>query len=161
MSNGFATYTVHIAHITSHYSWAHGNMMRVLALAAASGVPSIISRGTFGRMLGNRSQSGCEGGAFYTYDAFVEAANASKLRGFCTIGDEDTRRREIGDDIVLIVLQITSTTTTGKPETRWGWICWIIRIWCPPTSCRRVQDLCQCRGAKFRVLIFFKKLNRI
>ncbi|VAH22578.1 unnamed protein product [Triticum turgidum subsp. durum] len=87
----------------------HGSMTRVLALAAAmlaaagigmasgqqAGVPSIISRDTFDYMLGNRSQSGCEGGAFYTYDAFVQAANASKLRGFGTIGDEDTRRREL------------------------------------------------------------------
>ncbi|KAM0914218.1 hypothetical protein ACQ4PT_011656 [Festuca glaucescens] len=64
-----------------------------LASGQQAGVPSIISRNTFDYMLSNRSQTGCQGGAFYTYDAFLEAANATKFRGFGTMGDEAGARR--------------------------------------------------------------------
>lgn len=54
---------------------------------------SIIKQETFDSMLSGRGQAGCEGGAFYTYDAFVEAA--SNFSGFGTTGDEETRKREL------------------------------------------------------------------
>lgn len=40
-----------------------------------AGVPSIITREKFDAMLSNRSKGSCEGGAFYTYDAFVKATS--------------------------------------------------------------------------------------
>ena len=97
--------------------------LAVLALAGAAlfaaagtasaqqlaGVPSIISRGTFDYMLSNRSQTGCEGGAFYTYDAFLEAANASMFRGFGTLGPEETRKRELAAFFAQTSHQTTGT----------------------------------------------------
>jgi hypothetical protein len=59
---------------------------------AQQGVWSIITRPMFQSMLSHRGDSGCQG-AFYTYDAFIEAA--SKFPGFGTTGDEQTRRREL------------------------------------------------------------------
>jgi hypothetical protein len=68
------------------------------ALVAAAGgqqasVPSIITRETFDSMANGRNQSGCEGGSLYTYDAFLKSA--SKFPAFGTVGDEETRRREL------------------------------------------------------------------
>jgi basic endochitinase B len=60
--------------------------------SAQQGVWSIITRPMFQSMLSHRGDSGCQG-AFYTYDAFIEAA--SKFPGFGTTGDEQTRRREL------------------------------------------------------------------
>ncbi|CAL4912430.1 unnamed protein product [Urochloa decumbens] len=60
--------------------------------SAQQGVWSIITRPMFHRMLSHRGDSGCEG-AFYTYDAFIEAA--SKFPGFGTTGDDETRKREL------------------------------------------------------------------
>jgi hypothetical protein len=58
-----------------------------------AGVSSIITQETFNSMLSNRSQGGCEGGSFYTYDAFIKAA--SQFPAFGATGDEETRRREL------------------------------------------------------------------
>ncbi|XP_073359377.1 L-type lectin-domain containing receptor kinase IX.1-like [Aegilops tauschii subsp. strangulata] len=58
-----------------------------------AGVPSIITREKFDAMLSNRSKGSCEGGAFYTYDAFVKAA--SNFPAFGNTGDDKTRRREL------------------------------------------------------------------
>uniref|UniRef100_A0A453J3K2 chitinase n=1 Tax=Aegilops tauschii subsp. strangulata TaxID=200361 RepID=A0A453J3K2_AEGTS len=55
---------------------------------------------------GDGGGGGCEGGAFYTYDAFVEAA--STFRGFGTTGDQATRRRELAAFFAQ-----TSHETTG------------------------------------------------
>ncbi|KAF7055799.1 hypothetical protein CFC21_063279 [Triticum aestivum] len=59
---------------------------------------------------GDGGGGGCEGGAFYTYDAFVEAA--STFRGFGTTGDQATRRRELAAFFAQ-----TSHETTGY--------CWV------------------------------------
>ncbi|XP_044979827.1 L-type lectin-domain containing receptor kinase IX.1-like [Hordeum vulgare subsp. vulgare] len=74
----------------------------------AGSVPSTITLEAFDSMLSGRNLSGCDGGAFYTYDAFVEAANASVLRGFGTTGDDATRRRELA-----AFFGQTSYVTTG------------------------------------------------
>ncbi|XBH87576.1 hypothetical protein VPH35_075001 [Triticum aestivum] len=66
-----------------------------MAGGPAGSVPSTITRGMFDSMLGDRNLSEWEGGAFYTYDAFLEAANASVLGGFGTTGEDATRRREL------------------------------------------------------------------
>ncbi|CAM0947147.1 unnamed protein product [Alopecurus aequalis] len=59
-----------------------------------SGVASIVTREAFDSMLsGSNATSACDGGGFYTYDAFIKAA--SKFPGLGAVGDEDTRRREL------------------------------------------------------------------
>lgn len=75
--------------------------------SAKQGVWSIITRPMFQSMLSHRGDSGCQG-AFYTYDAFIEAA--SKFPGFGTTGDDQTRRRELA-----AFFGQTSHETTGMP----------------------------------------------
>jgi basic endochitinase B len=58
-----------------------------------NGVASIISQSLFEQMLKHRNDSACPGKGFYTYDAFIAAANS--FNGFGTTGDLDTRKREI------------------------------------------------------------------
>ncbi|NP_001358722.1 Chitinase 11 precursor [Zea mays] len=80
--------------------------------SAQQGVWSIITRPMFQSMLSHRGDSGCQG-AFYTYDAFIEAA--SKFPGFGTTGDEQTRRRELA-----AFFGQTSHETTGGWATAPG-----------------------------------------
>jgi chitinase len=58
-------------------------------------------------MLKHRNDGGCPGKGFYTYNAFISAANA--FSGFGTTGDADTRKREIA-----AFLGQTSHETTGS-----------------------------------------------
>ncbi|XP_062216867.1 chitinase 11-like [Phragmites australis] len=74
-------------------------MKKVFALLAAAGgvsgqqgVSTIITQSMFETMCSHRSEGSCEG-AFYTYDAFINAANNFPVFG--TTGDEQTRRREL------------------------------------------------------------------
>uniref|UniRef100_M8B9K4 chitinase n=1 Tax=Aegilops tauschii TaxID=37682 RepID=M8B9K4_AEGTA len=86
----------------------------LLCIGVASGqqpagsVPSTVTREAFDSMLGGRNMSGCEGGAFYTYDAFLAAANSSVFRGFGTPGAAPPRRRELA-----AFFGQTSFVTTG------------------------------------------------
>jgi basic endochitinase B len=73
------------------------------------GVWNIITRPVFEDMLKHRRDSGCQG-AFYTYDAFIEAA--SKFPGFGTTGNDETRRRELA-----AFFGQTSHETTGTACT--------------------------------------------
>ncbi|CAM0947145.1 unnamed protein product [Alopecurus aequalis] len=60
----------------------------------ASSVASIVTQEAFDSILsGRNATSACDGGGFYTYDAFVKAA--SRFPGFGAVGDEDTRRRDL------------------------------------------------------------------
>ncbi|XP_051183439.1 L-type lectin-domain containing receptor kinase IX.1 [Lolium perenne] len=70
-----------------------GAALVVAAGGQQANVSSIITRETFDYVASGRNQSGCEGGSLYTYDAFVKAA--SKFPAFGTVGDEETRRREL------------------------------------------------------------------
>ena len=83
-----------------------------------SGVGSIISSSLFDQMLLHRNDAACPANGFYTYDAFVAAANA--FSGFATTGDADTQKREIA-----AFLAQTSHETTGT------------RIWNSPQLTRR------------------------
>lgn len=74
---------------------------------SGSGVDSIISRSLFDDMLKHRNNAACPARNFYTYDAFISAANA--FGGFGTTGDLDTRRREIA-----AFFGQTSHETTGR-----------------------------------------------
>uniref|UniRef100_A0ACD5WEH9 Uncharacterized protein n=5 Tax=Avena sativa TaxID=4498 RepID=A0ACD5WEH9_AVESA len=70
-----------------------GASLLAAAGAQQGSVPSIIKRETFDAMLTGLRQAGCDGGSFYTYDSFVQAA--SKFPSFGGDGDEETRRREL------------------------------------------------------------------
>uniref|UniRef100_A0A0E0KF33 chitinase n=1 Tax=Oryza punctata TaxID=4537 RepID=A0A0E0KF33_ORYPU len=86
--------------------------------SGASGVASIVSRSLFDQMLLHRNDAACPASNFYTYDAFVAAANA--FPGFATTGDADTRKRE-----VAAFLAQTSHETTGgwatAPDGPYSW----------------------------------------
>ncbi|KAJ1298931.1 hypothetical protein BS78_01G491900 [Paspalum vaginatum] len=92
-------------------------------LAAASGasgqqgVGAIITRSLFESMLSHRRDRGCQG-AFYTYDAFIQAA--AKFRDFGTTGDEQTRRRELA----AFFGQTSRQTTGGWPDAPDGPFAW-------------------------------------
>ena len=75
--------------------------------ASGGDLGSIISSEKFDEMLKHRNDGGCPGKGFYTYSAFISAANA--FPGFGTTGDADTRKREIA-----AFLGQTSHETTGS-----------------------------------------------
>eukprot|EP01018_Ginkgo_biloba_P029662 Gb_20765 [translate_table: standard] len=62
------------------------------AQSGGENVGSIISKAFFDGLLSGAS-NGCQGKTFYTYDAFVKAANA--YSGFGTSGCTDIRKREL------------------------------------------------------------------
>ncbi|CAN6319328.1 unnamed protein product [Urochloa humidicola] len=67
--------------------------MALLGVAAAD-VGSIITQDVYNAMLPNRDNSICPANGFYTYDAFIQAANA--FLGFGTSGGSDeANRREL------------------------------------------------------------------
>lgn len=70
------------------------------------GVASIISSSLFDQMLLHRNDAACPANGFYTYNAFIAAANA--FGAFGTTGDADTIKREIA-----AFLAQTSHETTG------------------------------------------------
>nr|POE73648.1 endochitinase 1 [Quercus suber] len=70
-------------------------------------IGSIISSDDFDQLLPYRNDAACPAKNFYTYDAFIEAANS--FPGFGTTGDTDIRKREIA-----AFLGQTSHETTGS-----------------------------------------------
>ncbi|KAF8780510.1 hypothetical protein HU200_001637 [Digitaria exilis] len=81
------------------------------------GVGAIITRQVFESMLSHRGDSGCQG-AFYTYDAFVNAA--ARFPAFGTTGDAQTRRRELA----AFFGQTSHETTGGWPTAPGGTFAW-------------------------------------
>ncbi|KAJ3691323.1 hypothetical protein LUZ61_020487 [Rhynchospora tenuis] len=83
-----------------------------------TGVASIISSALFDQMLKHRNDAACPGNGFYTYNAFIAAANS--FSGFGTTGDTDTQKREIA-----AFLAQTSHETTGgwstAPDGPYAW----------------------------------------
>ena len=75
-------------------------------LGVTGGVASIISQSLFDQMLLHRNDAACPARGFYTYAAFVAAANA--FPGFAATGTADARKRE-----VAAFLAQTSHETTG------------------------------------------------
>ncbi|XP_057960039.1 basic endochitinase-like [Malania oleifera] len=89
---------------------------------SSQALESIISEDLFNELLLHRATSPCLG-AFYTYDAFIQAAG--RFEDFANAGDEETRKRE-----VAAFLAQTSHETTGgwdsAPDGRYSWgYCWI------------------------------------
>ncbi|KAJ3694870.1 hypothetical protein LUZ60_000247 [Juncus effusus] len=83
-----------------------------------SGVASIVSSDLFDQMLKHRNDASCPSNGFYTYDAFIAAANS--FSGFGTTGSIDIQRREIA-----AFLAQTSHETTGgwasAPDGAYAW----------------------------------------
>ncbi|CAL9116653.1 unnamed protein product [Musa acuminata var. zebrina] len=81
-------------------------------------VASIISSSLFEQMLKHRNDAACPGKGFYTYNAFIAAANS--FSGFGTTGDDATKKREIA-----AFLAQTSHETTGgwatAPDGPYAW----------------------------------------
>ncbi|KAK1272636.1 Chitinase 1 [Acorus gramineus] len=82
------------------------------------GVGSLVSQSLFDQMLKHRNDAACPANGFYTYNAFVSAANS--FGAFATTGDTDTRKREIA-----AFLAQTSHETTGgwatAPDGPYAW----------------------------------------
>ncbi|CAL5050248.1 unnamed protein product [Urochloa decumbens] len=82
------------------------------------GVASIVTPALFDQMLLHRNDVACPAKGFYTYDAFIAAANA--FPGFGTTGDIDTRKREIA----AFLAQTSHETTGGWPTAPDGPYSW-------------------------------------
>ncbi|KAJ3691322.1 hypothetical protein LUZ61_020486 [Rhynchospora tenuis] len=84
----------------------------------SNAVGSIISSSLFEQMLKHRNDAACPGKNFYTYNAFIAAANS--FSGFGTTGNSDTQKREIA-----AFLAQTSHETTGgwssAPDGPYAW----------------------------------------
>ncbi|XP_073011452.1 endochitinase-like [Typha latifolia] len=84
----------------------------------SGGVASLISQSVFDQMLLHRNDAACPAHGFYTYEAFVAAANS--FGAFATTGDTTTQKREIA-----AFLAQTSHETTGgwasAPDGPYAW----------------------------------------
>ncbi|KAI8536881.1 hypothetical protein RHMOL_Rhmol10G0290900 [Rhododendron molle] len=69
-------------------------------------------------MLKHRNDAACQGNGFYTYEAFIAAANA--FGGFGTTGDDATKKREIA----AFLAQTSHETTGGWPSAPDGPYAW-------------------------------------
>lgn len=81
-------------------------------------IGSLISRDLFEQLLKHRNDAACQGKGFYTYDAFIAAANS--FGTFGTTGDTDTRKREIA----AFLAQTSHETTGGWPTAPDGPYAW-------------------------------------
>ena len=79
-------------------------------LGALADVSSLISKDLFEQILKHRNDAACPANGFYTYEAFVNAANS--FGAFATTGDTNTQKREIA-----AFLAQTSHETTGGWDT--------------------------------------------
>ncbi|XP_059435296.1 endochitinase-like [Corylus avellana] len=100
------------------------------------GIASIISASLFDEFLKYRNDPQCRSNGFYTYNAFIAAADS--FAGFGTTGDVDTRKREIA-----AFLGQTSHETTGgwadAPDGPYAWgYCFVEEInqgdYCTPSN---------------------------
>ncbi|KAE8654792.1 Endochitinase [Hibiscus syriacus] len=100
--------------------------------APGSGVGSIITRDLFNQMLKYRNDGRCSSNGFYTYEAFISAANS--FNGFGKTGDVATRKRELA-----AFFGQTSHETTGgwptAPDGPYAWGYCFIRERNPSTYC--------------------------
>ena len=86
--------------------------------SGGSGVGSIITEALFNQMLKYRNDGRCPSNGFYTYNAFIAAAQT--FNGFGTTGDVNVRKRELA-----AFLGQTSQETTGgsanAPDGPYAW----------------------------------------
>nr|ACL81177.1 chitinase [Chimonanthus praecox] len=96
-------------------------------------VGSLISQDQFEQILKHRNDASCPANGFYTYVAFVNAANS--FSGFASTGDTNTRKKEIA-----AFLGQTSHETTGgwaaAPDGPYAWgYCYKQEQGDPPAYC--------------------------
>nr|GME09902.1 basic endochitinase-like [Ipomoea batatas] len=91
--------------------------LSLLTGSMAQGVGSIVTKPLFDQMFKHRSEGNCAKG-FYTYEAFIQAANA--YPAFGTTGDINTRKREIA----AFLGQTSHETTGGWPSAPDGPYAW-------------------------------------
>ncbi|RWR90611.1 chitinase Ib [Cinnamomum micranthum f. kanehirae] len=80
--------------------------------AGGAVVASLTSSDQFEQMLKHRNNANCPARGFYTYDAFIAAANS--FNGFAEMGDRDTHKREIA----AFLGQTSHETTVRIRNTR-------------------------------------------
>ncbi|CAN6200452.1 unnamed protein product [Urochloa humidicola] len=85
---------------------------------SGGGVGSIISQSLFEQMLLHRNDNACPAKGFYTYAAFIAAANS--FPGFATTGTLDTQKREVA----AFLAQTSHETTGGWPTAPDGPYSW-------------------------------------
>ncbi|XP_059461835.1 endochitinase-like [Corylus avellana] len=85
---------------------------------AGGGVGSLLGLSLFNQLLKHRNDGRCSSRGFYTYDAFITAAQS--FGGFGTTGDVSTRKRELA----AFLAQTSHETTGGWPEAEDGPYAW-------------------------------------
>ncbi|KAJ6794143.1 putative chitinase 2 [Iris pallida] len=115
--------------------------------SGGSGVASLVSASLFNQMLLHRDDSACPAHGFYTYDAFVAAANS--FSGFASTGDVDTKKREIA-----AFLAQTSHETTGgwstAPDGAYAWgYCFVQEQGSPGDYCQPSNEWPCAPGKKY------------
>jgi chitinase len=86
--------------------------------SGGAAVASIVSRSLFETMLLHRNEAACLAKGFYTYDAFVAAANF--FSDFAATGSTDVRKREVA----AFLAQTSHETTGGWPTAPDGPYAW-------------------------------------
>ncbi|CAL4932071.1 unnamed protein product [Urochloa decumbens] len=89
-------------------------MAALLLGVAAADVGSIITQDVYNKMLPNRDNSICPAKGFYTYDAFIKAANF--FQGFGTSGSDEQNKRELA-----AFFGQTSHETNGGAAGQYTW----------------------------------------
>ncbi|XP_037466469.1 chitinase 8-like [Triticum dicoccoides] len=87
--------------------------------AAAQGVGSVITRSVYASMLPNRDNPQCPARGFYTYDAFIAAANT--FPGFGTTGSSDDIKRELAAFFGQTSHETTGGTRGAADQFQWGY----------------------------------------
>uniref|UniRef100_A0A452YSH6 chitinase n=1 Tax=Aegilops tauschii subsp. strangulata TaxID=200361 RepID=A0A452YSH6_AEGTS len=87
--------------------------------AAAQGVGSVITQSMYASMLPNRDNSLCPARGFYTYDAFIAAANT--FPGFGTTGSADDVKRELAAFFGQTSHETTGGTRGAADQFQWGY----------------------------------------
>ncbi|MBN8613693.1 MAG: hypothetical protein J0L92_24065 [Deltaproteobacteria bacterium] len=90
--------------------------------SSTSTIGELVSRERFEEIFLHRGTAPCRG-AFYTYDAFLAAADT--FPAFASAGDDATRRREVAAFLANIAHETTGGWDTA-PDGRYAWgLCWI------------------------------------
>ncbi|GJM91357.1 hypothetical protein PR202_ga07720 [Eleusine coracana subsp. coracana] len=87
--------------------------------AAAQGVGSIITEAMYNSMLPNRDNSQCPARGFFTYDAFINAANS--FSGFGTTGSAEQMKRELAAFFGQTSHETTGGTKGAADQFQWGY----------------------------------------
>ncbi|TVU31848.1 hypothetical protein EJB05_23550, partial [Eragrostis curvula] len=87
--------------------------------AAAQSVGSVITESMYNAMLPNRDNSLCSGKGFFTYNAFITAANS--FPAFGTSGGADLMKRELAAFFGQTSHETTGGTRGAADQFQWGY----------------------------------------